>query len=67
MKFTPSSFAAGLDEVLGAAADFVVNLVARLVNILINAVEQRNTHGDGSHVQVFVVNHIDSFQYILGF
>ena len=53
-----------LYEILGAAADFVINLCARLVDVLVNAVEKRDTHGDSSHVKVLVIDHIDSFQYI---
>ena len=56
---------AGFYQILSIAADLVVNFVTGPVCVRVNAVQQRNTHGDGSHVQVFVVDHIDGFQYIM--
>ena len=55
------------DQVLGAAHDLVIDLDARLFDVLVETVEQRNTHGDGPHVQVFVVDHMDGFQNVFGF
>ena len=49
---------AGLYKILCIAADLVVNLTARAVDIAVDTVKQRNTHCDRSHVKVFVVDHM---------
>lgn len=56
---------AGLDEVFGIAANFVVDLRAGLINIGIDAVEKRNAHRDGAHIEVLVIDHIYGFQNIM--
>ena len=56
-----------LYQIACTAADFVINLCTSLVDVLVKAVEQRNTHRDCPHVKVFVVDHIYGFKYILGF
>ena len=58
---------AGLDQILCVEHDLVINLSACLVDVLVKAVQQRNTHCDSSHVKVFVVDHIYGFKYILCF
>ena len=55
---------AGGNQIFGVAGDFVVHPRTGLVDIAIAAVEQRNTHGDGTHIQVFVLKHGDGFENI---
>ena len=55
----PGDVLAGFHQVLGVAADFVVDLLAGLVHIGVDAVQQGDAHGDGADIQVLVVNHVD--------
>ena len=57
----PGDVLAGLHQVLGIAADLIVDLLSGLVHIGVDAVQQGDAHGDGAHVQVFVVDHMDRF------
>ena len=49
----------GLDQVLGVAADLVVDFAGGLVHVGVDAVEKGDAHGDGADIQVLVVDHID--------
>ena len=57
---------AGLYEISGIAADFIINFIARGRYIAISAIQQGNPHGDGTYIQIFIVDHIDRFQNIVG-
>lgn len=52
---------AGFHQIARIAADFVVNMVAGAFYAAANAVQQGNPHGNGTYVQVFIINHGDSF------
>ena len=55
----------GFDQVLCLTADFVIHLVTGTGNIRIRTAQQRNAHGDGAYIQIFLSNHIDGFEYIV--
>ena len=57
--------AAGLDQLFGAGADLVVDLVAAAAHVLVGAVQQGDAHGDGADVQVLLVHHGDGVEDIL--
>ena len=50
---------AGLDQVLGGSSDLVIDLPASSCRVRVAAVQQRNAHSDGTHVQVLLVDHVD--------
>ena len=56
----------GFYQVLRVTADLVVHLPAGGVDIAIRAVQQGDAHGYGADIKVFIVDHIDGFQYIMG-
>ena len=47
-----------LNKVLGIRGDFGVNLLADCIDVVANAVEQRNTHSNGAHVELFLLDHL---------
>ena len=55
----------GFHQVLGLAVNLVINLFAGLVDVAVTAVQERNTHGDGTDIQVFLLNHGYGFQYVI--
>ena len=52
---------AGFYEVLCVAADLVVHLLAGGADIAVRAVQQRDAHGDGTDIKIFIVDHVDRF------
>ena len=52
------------NKVFCISTDFVINLCASLINVLVNAVKQWNTHCNCSYIKVFIVYHIYGFKYI---
>ena len=52
---------AGAHQVLGAADDLLVDLLAGALDLPVRAVQQGDAHGDGTDVQVFVLDHPDGF------
>ncbi len=52
----------GPDEVRRLADDLLVDAVAGPVDVRVGAVEQGNAHGDGSDVEVLLVDHVDRFE-----
>ena len=57
---------AGLHKVFRVPADLVVDLLRGFFHIGIDAVQQGNSHGDGAHIKIFVVDHVDCFQNFVG-
>ena len=51
-------------QVLGAAADLVIDLPGGGLGIGVGAVQERDTHGDGADVQVLLGDHIDGLHNI---
>ena len=45
------------DQVAGARGDFGVDAVAKLVHVIACAVEQADAHGNGAHVELFLLDH----------
>jgi hypothetical protein len=54
------------NETLREAADLVVHLPARSVEIAVRAGEEGNAHRDRPDVQILVVDHADGFQNVGG-
>ena len=52
------------DEILGAAGDLVINLLAEGIDIRIHAVPQADAHGDGADIQMLLGDHMDGLEYI---
>ena len=50
---------AGAHQLVRRGGDLVVDLPAGGVGIRVAAVQQADAHGDGAHVQVLVVDHLD--------
>ena len=46
-------------QALGAAADLVIDLLGAAGGVGIGAVPQRHAHGDGSDIELLMVEHID--------
>ena len=57
---------AGFYQVASIAADFIVNMVTGAVHAAADAVQQGNSHGNGTYVQVLIIDHGDGFQDITG-
>ena len=55
----------GFYEILGIAADLIVNLCTCFMDIGIDTVEKRDAHGNGADIQILVIDHIDSFKNIM--
>ena len=53
-----------LNKVAGQTADLFIDLLAGLVDICIAAVQQRDPHGDGSYIQMFLLDHGNGFHDI---
>ena len=53
-----------LNKVAGQTADLFIDLLAGLVDICIAAVQQRDSHGDGSYIQMFLLDHGNGFHDI---
>ena len=58
---------AGLHKVFRVPADLVVDLLRGFFHIGIDAVQQGNSHGDGAHIKIFVVDHVDCSRISLVF
>ena len=56
---------ADLHQVFGAAGDLPINLIAAGLQIRVAAVQQTDAHGDGSDVQMPLVDHILGLQDVL--
>ena len=52
-------------QMLRPAGDFVIHPVTGARHIRIAAVEEGNPHRDGAHIEVFLLNHGDGFEYIV--
>ena len=50
---------AGGHQIFGAAGDFVVDGVTGLPGVAAGAGQQGDAHGDGAHVQMLLVDHLD--------
>ena len=46
------------------ACDFVIDFIASLIDIGIDTIQQRNSHGSGSNIQALILNHADGFENI---
>ena len=57
---------AGPDEMLRFADNLLVDAVAGPVDVRVRAVEQRNAHGDGTDVEVFLVDHVYGLEDVRG-
>ena len=62
----PLDILAGGDQVLGPAADLVVDLLAGGFGIGVGAVQQGDAHGDGADIQVLPVEHVDGLEDFRG-
>ena len=49
---------AGGDEILGVGGDLAVNVVASRVDVVRRTVEQRDAHGDGTDVELLLLDHL---------
>ena len=58
------NFFAGLYQFFCLSGDFIIDLVTRFVDVRVNTVQQRNTHGCGTNVQTFILDHSNCFQDI---
>ena len=54
----------GFNEISGLLNYFIVNLTAGFIYIGIGAIKQRDTHCNGSDVEIFLLNQIYGFNYI---
>ena len=48
-------------EIACTADDLIVDLLAGAVNVAVSAIQQRDTHGDGADIEIFLPDHIDGF------
>ena len=48
-------------QIFGISGDFIVYLFVKLINIRVSTIQQTDTHCDGSHVQIGVVDHLIGF------
>ena len=55
---------AGFHQVFCFSADLFVDLLAGAVDVAVRTVQQRDAHGGGTDIQVFVSNHGNGFQDI---
>ena len=55
-----------LHQFAGLLHDFIVNLPAGGIRVRIDAIQQRDAHGNGADVQVFFLDHVDGFHDVLG-
>ena len=56
----------GGDKVRGLGGDLVVDVLAGLFGVRVDAVQQADAHGHGAHVQIILREHLDGFQDIPG-
>lgn len=57
---------AGFDQVPGIAADLIIDFVTSGCDVAVGAVQEGNPHRDGAHIEIFIVDHIDRFENIMG-
>ena len=55
------NFFAGFYQMLCLAGNFVIYLLCCHIDITGNTIEQRNTHSNGTDIQMLVLNHLDGF------
>ena len=55
---------AGFHEVFCVSCDFIINIFAGFFCGTVRAVEQGDTHGNGSDIEMFLADHIDCFENI---
>ena len=62
----PLNGLAGGHQVLGPAGDLVIDLLTGGLWIGIGAVQQGDAHGNGTHVQMLLVDHMYGIQNFVG-
>ena len=53
----------GSYEVFCLCGDLVVDFLVHSVKITVDAVQKADSHGDGTHIQVFLLDHFVCFVY----
>ena len=56
----------GGNELFCPSCDFVINLIASLMNVRINTIQKRNSHRGCTDIQAFILNHTNGFQNVPG-
>ena len=52
-------------RLFGLGGDFIINLLAKSVGILTDAIPKGNAHGNGADIQIFLSDHADRFEDVL--
>ena len=52
----------GLHQILGQACHLIIYILTENIQITVGAVQQVNTHGNGTHVQIFLLYHLIGFE-----
>ena len=55
-EFTLDGFARG-DQIASARRNFGIDAVAEFIHVVARAIEQTDAHGDGTHVELFLLDH----------
>ena len=55
-EFTLDGFARS-DQIASARRNFGIDAVAEFIHVVARAIEQADAHGDGTHVELFLLNH----------
>ena len=53
-------------KVCGLGGDLVIDVLARLLRVRVDAVQQADAHGDGAHVQIVLSEHLDGLENVTG-
>jgi hypothetical protein len=54
-----------LDDIFRLVCNFIINIIAKLIDIVRNTIIKRDTHRNGSHVEIFVLDHMYGFKNII--
>lgn len=56
---------AGLHQVFGLFMNLVIDVLADLVYVAVDAIQKRDAHGDGSHIELLFLDHPVGFVYFV--
>ena len=55
----------GFHQVFRQTCDFIINLPAKRVHIRIHAIQQVDTHRNGTHIKILLLDHLVGLQHLI--